>query len=99
MPSASRRSSTGVHDHEPQSDGLDRTLRIVVGLTLIGLAATVTVCSRGQIGLVPGLAGVASFCPACPLFGMSGCSMKKAWLHQTLKDRHAPDRSKRNGPV
>ena len=57
---------------------LDRTLRIVAGLTLIGLAATGTVGAWGWIGLVPLLTGVVGFCPACPLLGINTCPRKKA---------------------
>ena len=57
---------------------LDRTLRIVAGLTLIGLAATGTVGAWGWIGLVPLLTGVVGFCPVYPLLGMNTCPMKKA---------------------
>ena len=57
---------------------LDRTLRIVAGLTLIGLAATGTVGAWGWMGLVLLLTGVVGFCPACPLLDMNTCPMKKA---------------------
>lgn len=56
--------------------GIDRILRIVVGLVLIALAATGTVGAWGWIGVVPLLTGVFRFCPAYPLLGMSTCSMK-----------------------
>lgn len=58
--------------------GLDRTLRIVGGLVLIGLAATGTVGAWGWVGVVPLLTGVVGFCPAYPLLGMNTCSIKKA---------------------
>lgn len=57
--------------------GIDRALRIIVGLVLIGLAATNTVGVWGWIGVVPLLTGVFKFCPAYTLFGMSTCPMKK----------------------
>ncbi|QIL43932.1 DUF2892 domain-containing protein [Acidovorax sp. HDW3] len=57
--------------------GIDRILRIVVGLVLIGLAATGVVGWWGFIGVVPVLTGVFRFCPAYGLLGMNTCPMKK----------------------
>jgi hypothetical protein len=57
--------------------GIDRILRIVVGLALIALAATGTVGAWGYIGAVPLLTGVFKFCPAYALFGMNTCPHKK----------------------
>ena len=58
--------------------GLDRSLRIVAGLVLIGLAATGTVGAWGWIGLVPLLTGAVGFCPVYPVLGLNTCPMKKA---------------------
>ncbi len=52
---------------------IDRTLRIVAGLILIGLAATGTVGVWGWIGVVPLLTGIFRFCPAYPLLGINSC--------------------------
>ena len=49
--------------------GLDRVLRIVVGLVLIGLAATDNIGAWGYIGVVPLLTGLFRFCPAYSIFG------------------------------
>jgi hypothetical protein len=57
--------------------GIDRILRIVVGLVLIGLAATGVVGWWGYIGVVPLFTGVFRFCPAYGLLGMNTCPMKK----------------------
>ena len=57
--------------------GIDRILRIIVGLVLIALAATGTVGWWGYIGVVPLLTGIFRFCPAYPQLGMSTCPMKK----------------------
>ena len=57
--------------------GIDSILRIVVGLVLIGLAATGVVGWWGFIGVVPVLTGVFRFCPAYGLLGMNTCPMKK----------------------
>jgi hypothetical protein len=53
--------------------GVDRVLRIFVGLTLIGLAATGKVGVWGWIGVVPVLTGTFRFCPAYMLGGISTC--------------------------
>ena len=42
---------------------IDRLLRILVGLALIGLAATGTVGAWGYVGVVPLLTGLAARCP------------------------------------
>lgn len=55
---------------------VDRVLRIVVGLVLIGLAASGKVGVWGWIGLVPLLTGVFRFCPAYTLLGMNTCPTK-----------------------
>lgn len=57
--------------------GLDRVLRVVVGLVLIALAVTGTVGAWGYIGIVPVLTGLFSFCPVYPLLGINTCSLKK----------------------
>jgi len=56
--------------------GIDRTLRIVVGLVLVGLAATGTVGVWGWIGVVPLATGAIGWCPPYALFGWNTCSMK-----------------------
>ena len=55
----------------------DRVLRVVVGLGLIGLAATGTVGLWGWIGVVPVATGLFGFCPAYTLLGIKTCPMKK----------------------
>ncbi len=56
--------------------GIDRVLRIMVGLVLIALAATGKVGVWGWIGVVPLLTGAVGFCPAYTLLGMKTCSVK-----------------------
>jgi hypothetical protein len=56
---------------------LDRILRIVAGLVLIGLAATGTVGIWGWIGVVPLATGLFGFCPAYTLLGINTCPMNK----------------------
>jgi hypothetical protein len=58
--------------------GLDRGLRIVAGLALIGLTLTGTVGAWGWIGVVPLGTGLVGFCPLYPLLGLNTCPMRKA---------------------
>ena len=55
--------------------GFDRVLRIVVGLVLIGLAATGTVGWWGWLGIVPLATGLFRFCPLYTLLGMNSCPL------------------------
>ena len=56
---------------------MDRILRIIVGLTLIALAAAGIIGVWGWIGVVPLLTGIFRFCPAYALLGTSTCPMDK----------------------
>jgi hypothetical protein len=56
---------------------IDRALRVIAGLVLIGLAATGTVGVWGWIGVLPLLTGLFGFCPGYAIFGLSTCPMKK----------------------
>jgi Protein of unknown function (DUF2892) len=56
--------------------GLDRALRIIAGLVLIGLAATGTVGVWGYIGLVPLATGLMGWCPLYTMLGINTCPMK-----------------------
>ncbi|MCL4184624.1 MAG: DUF2892 domain-containing protein [Burkholderiaceae bacterium] len=56
--------------------GLDRILRIVVGIALIVMAITGTIGVWGWIGVVPLATGLLKTCPAYSLLGMSTCPMK-----------------------
>ena len=55
---------------------IDRTLRVVLGLTLIALAATGTVGWWGYLGVVPLATAAMGWCPPYSLFGWSTCSIK-----------------------
>lgn len=57
--------------------GIDRILRIIAGLVLIGLALTGTVGIWGWIGVIPLATGIFRFCPAYTLLGANTCPMKK----------------------
>ena len=56
--------------------GIDRIVRIVAGLVLIGLAYTGTVGMWGYIGVVPLATGLIGWCPAYTMLGMNTCPMK-----------------------
>ena len=57
--------------------GIDRVLRIVVGLVLIALAVAGQIGAWGWLGVVVLATGVFSFCGAYTLFGFSTCPMPK----------------------
>ena len=57
--------------------GIDKILRIVVGIALISLAALGIVGAWGWIGVVPLLTGLFGRCPLYPLLGINTCPMKK----------------------
>jgi hypothetical protein len=56
---------------------IDRALRVIAGLALVGLTATGTLPVWGYIGAVPLLTGLIGFCPLYPILGINTCSMKK----------------------
>ena len=56
---------------------MDRILRIIVGLTLIALAAAGIIGVWGWIGVIPLVTGIFRFCPAYTLLGISTCPAKK----------------------
>ncbi|MBI4808048.1 MAG: DUF2892 domain-containing protein [Nitrosomonadales bacterium] len=56
---------------------IDRILRIVVGLALVGATLAGMLPVWGWIGVVPLLTGIFKFCPAYAIFGMSTCPMDK----------------------
>lgn len=52
---------------------LDRAIRVIVGLALIGLAATGKVGMWGWIGVVPLVTGAVGWCPLYALLGWNTC--------------------------
>jgi fatty acid desaturase len=58
--------------------GIDRILRVVLGLALIGMAAFGVIGAWGWIGVVPLLTAALGFCPLYTMLGFSSCPMKKA---------------------
>ena len=57
--------------------GIDRILRIVLGLVLIGLTVSGTIGVWGWVGAVLLGTGLMGWCPPYAIFGLSTCSMKK----------------------
>lgn len=57
--------------------GIDRILRIVIGLALIGATLAGMIGMWGWIGVVPLLTGAFGFCPPYALFGINTCPMNK----------------------
>lgn len=53
--------------------GIDKVLRIVVGLGLIGATIAGALPVWGYIGVVPLATGLMGWCPAYPLLGISTC--------------------------
>jgi Protein of unknown function (DUF2892) len=56
---------------------IDRGIRVVAGLALIGLAATGTVGVWGWLGVVPLATGLIGWCPPYAMLGINTCAMKK----------------------
>jgi hypothetical protein len=58
--------------------GLDRILRVLVGLALIGAAVTGYLGAWAYIGIVPLVTAAVGFCPAYKLIGLNTCSMRSS---------------------
>ncbi|MCU0943572.1 MAG: DUF2892 domain-containing protein [Hydrogenophaga sp.] len=56
--------------------GIDRTLRIVIGVALIAAAATGAVGVWGYLGVVPLLTGLVGWCPPYAMLGFNTCKTK-----------------------
>ncbi|WP_096701183.1 DUF2892 domain-containing protein [Magnetospirillum sp. 15-1] len=56
--------------------GIDRILRIVVGLALIGLTLTGVIGLWGWIGVVPLATAAIGWCPAYLPFGIKTCKTR-----------------------
>ncbi len=57
---------------------VDRIVRIVAGLALIGLAIAGSIGPWGYIGVVPLLTGFMRVCPAHSLLGLNTCSTSQS---------------------
>jgi hypothetical protein len=59
--------------------GIDKVLRIVIGLALLSLVLVLEGSARwwGLVGLMPLLTGLFGFCPAYKLFGLDTCPLER----------------------
>ena len=58
--------------------GIDRMVRIALGVVLVALAATGTVGVWGWLGLVPLATGLLGWCPPYSLLGINTCKNKNS---------------------
>ncbi len=56
---------------------IDRALRVVAGLALIGLAATGNIGVWGYVGVVPLLTGAIGYCPLYSILGFNSCPLER----------------------
>jgi len=57
--------------------GIDRGVRIVAGVVLIGLTVTGTVGVWGWLGVVPLATGLLGWCPPYSMLGINTCRIKE----------------------
>ena len=59
--------------------GIDRVLRIVVGIGLLALVFVLEGDARwwGLVGILPLATGLFRFCPAYSIFGLSTCPLER----------------------
>lgn len=57
--------------------GIDRVIRVVVGLALIGATLAGSIGVWGWIGVIPLLTGLFGVCPAYKLIGLNTCPLKR----------------------
>ena len=56
--------------------GLDRSLRIILGVALLALGAFGPLGWWGAIGLLPIVTALIGWCPAYPILGINTCARK-----------------------
>ncbi|MYN47450.1 DUF2892 domain-containing protein [Pseudoduganella sp. FT93W] len=56
---------------------LDRAVRVVAGVALIGLAASGNIGVWGYIGVVPLLTGALGYCPLYSILGFNTCPLER----------------------
>jgi len=61
---------------KPNVGGIDRIARVVLGVVLIGLAATGTISAWGWLGVVPLATAAIGWCPPYAMLGWSTCATK-----------------------
>ena len=57
--------------------GIDRFMRVVIGLVFVGATLGGKIGVWGWIGIVPLLTGIFRFCPAYAIFGLQTCPVAK----------------------
>jgi hypothetical protein len=57
--------------------GIDKILRIVVGIALIAMTLMGVIGAWGWIGVVPLLTGLFGVCPLYSIVGMNTCPLRK----------------------
>jgi hypothetical protein len=55
---------------------IDRAMRVIAGLVLIGLTLTGNIGVWGWIGIVPLATGALGWCPLYSMLGLNTCPMK-----------------------
>ncbi len=58
--------------------GIDKILRIVVGVALIGLTVTDVIGVWGWVGIVPLATGLINWCPLYPMIGLNTRGTEKS---------------------
>lgn len=58
--------------------GIDRIIRIVLGLALIGLTVTGNIGVWGWLGIVPLATGAIGWCPPYAILGINTCKTKQS---------------------
>lgn len=56
---------------------IDRAMRVIAGLVLIGLTLTGNIGVWGWIGVVPLATGALGWCPLYSMLGLNTCPMKR----------------------
>ena len=57
--------------------GLDRAIRVIVGLAILSLVFVGPHTPWGYFGLIPLTTGIVGFCPAYALLGISTCGSRR----------------------
>lgn len=62
---------------KPNVCGIDRALRVIIGLVLISTTLAGMIGIWGWIGIVPLLTGIVRYCPAYAILGLETCPVTK----------------------
>ncbi len=68
----------------PNEGGIDRLLRIALGITLLALAFGHPRTAWGWIGLVPLVTGLVGVCPIYRLSGINTCQLAKPATRRSM---------------